>query len=831
MGKKKLKKKVTSKVTSEKQSSPLRQPFGKTEQWIGAVALIFIILFIYWGVPLLIDGKSPIGSDVIGGIGKVHQIIEYEKETGEQALWNPYVFSGMPQYHRSSSKEIALDKIIELFYDPNTNGRMGFIYYLIGALGMLFLMKHWGVSVWGSLLAAVSFIFIPSFEVLFQAGHFFKFRPIMWIPWVILSFDYYLKKGNPLSIILFITVFSTQIRTRHYQIIFYTFLFMLFIGTLYIVQQIKNKEYKIILKRIAVLFISGFIVFLLSIQSFWPAQEYAPFSIRGGTGEEESTGLDYDYATNWSLSPKEMLSFLIPNAYGGSSVIQYDGNDVPELKGQQIPGYWGEMPFTEGGDYLLSIVTFILGMIGLIEGFRKKNRLIITFSFFIVFAFLISFGCHFPLLYNLFFYYIPLFNKFRIPQMILIMIYFSFACLAGFGFKALLEIPSENRKGLLKCVIGIAVFLIFLSLIPYFMKGSFSFESIGDYRYSPQVIELIKTARYDLMKQDALRLLIIAFLCCATIGAYLKTWLNKYTISILLAILLLVDVIPVNKRYLKYLGSVKQIEQSYFAKTDTDRFLLNDQTLFRIFPLEQNTFSDNNWSYYHQSVGGYDAAKLRIYQDIIDSCIYKGPDPALPINWNIVNMLNTKYILVPQQISHPNLDLVFTDNKRGLFIYQNNGALPRAFFVDNIEIIPDKSQRLNRLNDPQFDPAHTAILEMEPTLTVENPSDQEINMTAFQPNRIELDVRTDKMGLLVLSEIYYPHGWKATIDGQKTEIYKTNHILKSIVVPEGNHRIRFEFAPVSFSASSKISGISNPLVIIILLSIGPIRSIIKRKRH
>ena len=826
MGKKKHKKKVTS----EKQSSPLWQQFGKTEQWIGAVVLLLLVLFIYWN-SLIVDGLSPIGSDVIGGIGKVHQIIEYEKETGEQALWNPYVFSGMPQYHRSSSNEITLDKIIELFYNTNTNGRMGFIYYFIGALGILFLMKYWGVPVWGSLLAAVSFIFVPYFEVLFQAGHFFKFRPIMWIPWVILSFDYYLKKGNLLSTILFIIVFSTQIRTRHYQIIFYTFLFMLFIGTSYVIGQIKNREYKRILKRIVILSVSGLIVFLLSIQSIWPAEEYTPYSIRGGTGEEGSTGLDYDYATSWSLSPKEMLSFLIPNAYGGSSVIQYNGSNVPELKGRQIPGYWGEMPFTEGGDYLLSIVTCILGMIGLIEGYRKKNKLIITFSLFIVFAFLLSFGRHFPLLYNLFFQLVPLFNKFRIPQMILIMIYFSFACLAGFGYKALLEIPSEVRKRLLKWVIGIALFLIFLSLTPYLLKGSFSFESTSDYRYSPQVVELIKSARYDLMKQDASRLLIIAFLCCATIGAYLKTWLNKTTIAILLAGLLLVDVIPVNKRYLKYLGSVEQLEQSYYAKIETDRFLLNDQTLFRIFTLEQNIFTNNNWSYYHQSAGGYDAAKLRIYQDIIDSCIYEGPDPALPINWNIVNMLNTKYILVPQQISHPNLNLVFTDNSQNMFIYQNTTALPRAFFVDDIEIIPEKSQRLNRLNDPRFDPAHTAILETEPKFEIEKPSDQEINISTFQPNHIELDARTDKMGLLVLSEIYYPHGWKATIDNQETEIYRTNHILRSIIVPEGNHQIRFEFAPESFLISAKISGISNPLVILSLLIIGPIRFLIKRKKH
>ncbi len=823
MGKKKRKKKMIQ----EKPSTPLLQQFGKTEQWIGIIILLIVLLSIYWA-PILFDGLSPVGSDVIGGMGKSHQINEYYRETGEKALWNPYIFSGMPQYYRSFSNEIALDRMIALFY--GSTGMMGLIYYFIGALGMILLMKHWGVPIWGACLAAVPFILTPQFEVWFQAGHFQKFRPIMWIPWVILSFDYFLKKGNLLSTALFIIVFSTQIRTKHYQIVFYTLLLMLFFGIGYIIQLIKNKEYKILYKRTASLVICGLAVILLSLQSFWPAQEYAPHSIRGGTGEETSTGLDYDYATSWSLAPKEMLSFLIPRAYGERSIIVYDGDDVPQLKGRQIPGYWGEMPFTEGADYFLGIVPFILGMIGLIEGFRQKNRPIVTFGFFILFAFLVSFGRHFPPLYNFFFQYVPLFNKFRIPQMILIMVYFSFACLAGFGFKTLIGIPSENRTQLLKWVIGITLFLIFLSLTPYLFKGSFSFESAGDAGYDPQVIEMLKAARYDLMKQDASRLLIIAVLTGLTIAAYLKSWLNKTVITLLLAGLLLVDLIPVNKRF-QNLGSVEQVEQSRFSKTDIDQFLQRDQSLFRIFALTQDPFQDNNWSYYYQSIGGYDAAKLRIYQDIIESCIYNGSDPALPLNWNILNMLNTKYIILPQQITHPNLDLVMSDISQNRFVYRNKGVLPRAFFVENVEIIPDKSERLQRLNDPQFNPAHTAILENEFDFSIEKPSDSEINVTDFEPNRIKLDVRTNTNGLLVLSEIYYPHGWKATIDGQETEIYKANHILRSIIVPAGSHQIHFEFRPASFFISATLSGISNALILFLVLMIGPVQYVLKRKKQ
>lgn len=823
MGKKKRKKKVTT----EKSSMPFWQKLSKTQQWIGATILLFLVLAIYFA-PLLIDGLSPTGADVVGGIGKVHQIKEFQKETGERALWNPYVFSGMPLYHRLSSNDFALDKIISIFY--NTSGRSGFVYYVIGALGMFFLTQFWRIPIWGSILASLAFVFMPHYEVLLQAGHYQKFRPIMMMPWVVLCFTYFLRRANLWSVAFFIVAFSTQVRTKHYQIIFYTMLILSFFGIAYIIQNIKRKDYAAILKRIG-LFIGAVIFSLfMSIQAIWPVRDYTPYSIRGGTGEKGSTGLDYDYATGWSLSPKEMLSLLIPNAFGGSSRITYRGNAVPRLQGRDIPGYWGDMPFYEGGDYV-GIITFIFAIIGLIAGWRQKKRIVMTLSLFIVFAFLLSFGRHFPLLYTFFFKFVPVFNKFRAPSMILTAIYFSFACLAGFGFKTIVDMPSENRKKLIKTISGLAVFLVFLALVPYLFKPLFAFEKAGEAgRYTPEVFQMIKDARYDLMKRDAMRLLVFALLGCGLLFVYLKEWIKKSIMSILLGAFLLIDLITINNRFLNNLGSIDQLERSYFAQTETDRFLLEDQTLFRIFPVEQNVFTNNNWSYYHQSVGGYSPAKLRIYQDIIESCFYRGWDTKLPINWNIINMLNTKYLIVPGEISHSDLELVHTDGTKKYFTYKNNMMLPRAYFVGNYEIIAEKADRFKRLNDPQFDPANSAILEKEPNFHIEKPVDSEARVTLYQPNRIQLDVRTDKSTLLVLSEIYYPHGWKATIDGAETEILRTNHILRSIYVPAGNHRITFEFAPKSFIISARISGISNALVYLALVVLGIVRIVQKRRK-
>ena len=819
------KKKHKKKAVEQKPPQSFWQGLSKTHQQMGAVVVLFLVLAIYFA-PMLFEGLSPTGADVIGGIGKVHQIKEFEKVTGKQALWNPYVFSGMPLYYRLSSN-ISIYKILSSFSE--TPGRLAFVFYLVGALGMFFLTQYWRVPVWGSILASLAFVLMPHYEVLLQAGHYQKFRPIMLIPWVVLCFDYFLRKANLWGLIFFVLAFSTQLLSKHYQIVVYTLLILAFLGIGYLVEAFRKKEGRSVLKRLGLFALALVFSLVLSIQSLWPAHEYTPSSIRGGTSDKQSTGLDYEYATSWSFSPRELIKLLIPNAFGGASAQPYSGDAVPQLKGRTIPGYWGDMPFTEGGDYI-GIATFVLALLGIIYGFRQRNRIVITLSLFIGFAFLLSFGRHFPLIYHVFFKTVPMFNKFRIPSMVLTAIYFSFACLAGFGFKAIFDVSPETRRRRIPIVIGMALFLVVVALTPYLFKSAFSFEKTGDAtRYTPQILDLLKEARYDLMKQDATRLLLLALLSCAAIYVYLKNWVGKQMLFVFLTALLLFDLVSVDNRFLKNLGSIEQLEASYFAKTETDRFLLNDTTHYRIFPLQQNVFTNNDWSYHHQSIGGYDPAKLRIYQDVIEECIYKGWDADLPINWNVVNMLNTKYVVTQIELTNPFLNLVHQDRAKKMLTYENRSMLPRAFFVDSIEVIPQKTQRLSRLNDPQFDPATTAILEKDPNDRPEKPGVSQVDVVLYEPNRLELRVETDRKAFLVVSEIYYPNGWQATVDGEATEIFKTNHILRSILVPVGEHKVVFRFAPRSFVVSSLVSNITNGLLYLGLVVAGVVAWMRKRK--
>ena len=779
---------------------------------IGLVVLVLIIQF----APMVFDGLSPTGTDVIGGLGKTHQVNTFEKQTGERPLWNPYIFSGLPLYHRLSAQDLGVEQIVNTVF--NTTGRRCVAYYVIGAVGFFFLAQFLGVPVWGAALGSLAFVLMPHYEVLIQAGHFQKFRPIMFLPWVVLTFLYLLKRGFWMSVALFTLAFATQVRTKHYQIVFYTILILIFLAVPYIIQRIREKEWKQLLSRIGLFSIAMILTLLMSLQVLWTVKEYTPYSIRGGSGDGTRSGLDYDYATGWSFSPEELLSLIIPDAYGRASVMTYKGDAVPQLKNQRIPGYWGGLNSTEGGDYM-GIVVVILGVIGVIAAFRKKQPHMMALTIFLPFAFLLSFGRYVPFLHRLFFEFVPYFDKFRVPSMILTVIYFCGAVLAAWGLKTLLE--SETVQKWKKPVLIIGIVLIVIALFPVLFKSAFSFEKAGEAgRYQEGVIELIKAARYDMMKQDALRMLLFSVLACGTLFFFTSERLTKLALVVILGGLLLVDMIQVDRRFLKNLNSKERLEARYFAPTPTNRFLLQDDSVYRIFPLQQDVWNNNDWSYYHQNIGGYNPAKLRAYQDVIESCVYQGWDSDLPINWNILNMLNAKYIIIPGRLDKPWLKLVNSDAESQLLTYENTQVLPRAFFVGATEVIQEHRKRLVRMNDRSFRPDSVAILEKPLDAEIAKPQVSSTRVTRFEPNRVHFEVETDVQSLLVISEIYYPKGWTAKIDGVKTEIYKTNHILRSIVVPAGSHEVTMEFAPRSYTLSSKLSALINGLILVAIAVLG-----------
>ena len=812
------KKKRRKGVQNLKESAQI--PKSGWSSWQLKVLGIGIILFVLviQHAPMVFDGLSPIGTDIIGGKGGTHQIEQFEKETGSAALWNPYVFSGMPVYYRLRLKGPFLQEIIYLFANTDKKGLNAVINYCIGGIGMFLLIQYLGVPLWGSVLAALAFVLMPHFEVLIQAGHFNKFRAIMLIPWVYYGFLRYFKTGTLLSFLLCTLFISIQLHTLHYQIIFYTFLLMLFTGIYYIIHAIRNHTLGVLSRRLGVFIIAIGVALVMKLKPIWPVEEYTPYSIRGGTGETGSKGLEFSYATGWSFSPKEMISLLIPDAYGGASVVTYRGNAVPQLNGRKIPGYWGGMPSTEGGEYV-GIITFILGVIGIVYAFRRKQGVWIAMVLFIPFALLLSFGKYAPVLFNVFFEHVPVFNKFRVPSMILVMLYFLSAVFTGLGIKALFT-KQEEQKWISSLSLGLGGFLILLALVPFLFKGLFSFERAGEAAsYGKQGMELIKAARYDLFKEDAIRLLLLAVPGCTIIWLFVRKVIPGTVAWIALSLLILIDFLTVDKRFLNNLGSLATLEASHFAATPTDRFLDEDKGIYRVLELEQDAFQNNQVSYYHQSVGGYNPAKLRIYQDVIENCIYGWAQSRIPINWHLLNMLNTRYIIAPGLLEEENVVMVFQDSRHQKVTYRNLNDLGRAWFVGTVEEITDRNQRLRRLNDPGFYPDSVAILEKQLPFSVQRPTKSQVKVTQFEPNRVGLQVSTDIQALLVISEIYYPRGWTARIDGEKTEIFKTDHILRSVIVPPGEHLVQMEFAPESYRMASVISVLADSIFMIALLAV------------
>ncbi len=779
-------------------------------------AVVFFILLIVL-YPMAFQDLRPGGVDVIGSKGSTHQRLEYQKETGKTVYWNSPVFSGMPNYHRIGGKVFSLDSIINKFLGKIIYSIIWI--YLIGFIGIFYLLRFFKLGFWESVFGGLGFIFIPHFMSLLNIGHFAKFRPIMYMPIVTFFFLSFLNKKNLLWFFGFIFAFSIQIRTQHYQIIFYQILILLFVGLYYLIKMLIDKESNRFIFKILLIIGGSLLITAMVAQPLFVTNEYTPHSIRGGTGEEESTGLDMDYATGWSMHPAELLTLVMPRFFGGTSGEIYNGNKVSQLKGRQIPGYWGHMPFTQVYDYF-GVVLFFFAIVGLILSF-KKGFIKVLFALFLLSVFL-SFGRHLPFLYSLFFQHIPFFNKFRVPSMILVVMQFIMVIWAAFGFKHILDITKENLKKVQNIILGVGASLILIGLIVLIFGSSFPLEKAGDAsQYEPQVLSMIKQARLDMLQTDALRMIIFTLLTAAIILLFIHKVIRKYIFIGAVIVILLIDLIPYVKKAEGELYDPVKLEKQHFKLKPANKAILQDTSYYRVFPITENPFNNNDWSYYHNSIGGYNAAKLRIYQDIVENCIFKGADPQVPVNWNILKMLNTKYIISSSELPQDHLEPYYYDQSNKLLVYKAKYDPQPAWFVDEVITVEDREKRFDELNDLDFDPSQTAILEEEFLLPVEKPDSSYVRTTPSF-NTMNYEIFTDKPTLFVASEIYYPPkgGWKAFVDGKEVLIYKTNHVLRSIYIDSpGKHDILFEFIPEVFKKYYTVSLIAHIFAFLCLIAV------------
>lgn len=780
-------------------------------------AILCVILFFVFK-PFIFQGLNPGGEDVVGSIGKTNFITKYQNETGETALWNPSIFSGMPAYPRLTHKILNIDLVLGLlssiFY-------WGFWYFLAGGLGIYLFMIQKNIPWYIALIMAIVFILLPDWMAQLGAGHNAKIRALMVFPSLLAAFNYFFEKKNWMSTGLFALIFTWMVRTQHFQIIFYAILLMFF---LYIVPFVKlwidNKQ-----KDASGLLIKFVIAIILTIVTssspFLTIKEYTPYSTRGGNAvvmnenEDASTksgGVSFDYATQWSLAPSEMLDFFVARFHGGYSQEIYEGKKYPQLKGRAIPGYWGEKPFN-GNFSFIGILIICFAILGFIQ--NRKNVFIIATLAFVIFTLLLSFGRHFPMLYELFFYNFPYFSKFRAPSMITNASFIGMLILAAYGIKSLIEGIKESEMKNVYFVFGGAIVLSISLLI---FKNSFDFTTARELKqYDANTLKMLKDIRLEFLSKDLVRMFIILLLGTGFIFGFIKKKIKTEFFVIIITLLIGIEVYVVTDYSMSRISmhNKEELKAKLFHSTQVTNYLEKEPKDSRAIALN-NHFQSNHYAYFYPTINGYSPIKLQLIQDVIEHNLMKA-NTSEKINWNVINMLNGKYVIAGNAMPHEFLRLVSVDKGKKELLYENLNVLPKAWFVKNIKSFETDRELVNYMNDTTFTPVSEALINIKNSqLKTEYSDGGTIELMSANPNSIELKVENKNDGFLVLSEVYYPEGWKAIIDGNETPIYRINHLLRGIEVPSGAKGIKFEFVPDTYVLSKSLVWVGNISVLLII---------------
>lgn len=832
-------------MAKSKKQTPLRvqqegsflSSLSPTKQDLLCLALLYLITLVLFRGIVFDDGAFSAGGDTANALTYARVGDEIKKNEGVDPLWMPHFFSGMPTFgnvhyvpHDVSYLQKVLVAVVDLFY-LNRTWSWFVVYYFFCGVFTFFLLRVWKLSRVAALLGAITFMLSPYGIGLAAEGHGSKLMALSYLPLVFLLTHQLFERRDVLSFGLLAAGIGTLLLTNHMQIVYYVLMVLGFYLFYHIARDVRENKMLIPTK---VLLFAGTLVIGLCISSYiyLSVYEYAQYSIRGGGTTGAKGGLTWEYATNWSFNPAELLTLLVPSFFGFSSSY------VHNWQGQQLalPLYWGTMPFNTSSVYV-GIAPIFFAVIALVY---KRNKLTLFFGLLTLLVLLMSFGKHFGIFYELLFNTLPFFDKFRAPAMVLHVIAFTFAVLGAFGLQFLVEeAGKEFDRGKLKRGLYYTLGAIGLVLLAGFVMKSSLFELFGftftreGEGYAPQIIAEFKKIRFELLWNDYIKFVLLAG---GTIGAvilYLNKTIKQATFGAAVVALVVIDLFIIDTKFIQPQPHVN-LEQG-FQPGETVTFLARQGGLFRVFPVGE-LYQETSFQYHGvQSVGGYSPAKLKIYQTVVDSCLYNGWDPSFPVNMNVVNMLNAKYIVAKGQLPPGIFPLVHTDQVRGVLTYENPRALPRAFFVGTALVANTDSEAFRLLNSPAFNPATTAILEKPLQEPIEPPdSNATASVVDFKSREIRIRANNAARSLLVLSEIYYPAGWKAFIDGKETEIYRTNSILRSVVVPAGSHEVLLTFDPATYDLGWKMTNgawiVAAACVVVGLWRIPSIRSRIGGKR-
>ena len=809
----------------------------------GAIILAFLALLMIYFNPVL-SGRVIEQEDIVQFQGMAKETRDYRAETGKEALWVGTLFSGMPAY-LTSTKYTG-----DLFYHVNRYLQFGlpqpisFIFMIF--LGFFFLLRTLNVNVYLSGVGAAAYALSSYFFIILDAGHTSKAQAIsMMAP--ILAGIFMAYRGKVLLGSAITAFFlATMISANHLQMTYYLALMILALGIFLLVDAIRNKTFPQFAKASAGLIIAALLAVGPNVARLWTTNAYAQESNRGPAvlttnDPKKDDGMDIDYALQWSYGIGETFTLLIPNYHGGASqtALERDSDTFKELRkiagqqagplGETFPTYWGDQPSTSGPVYVGAIVCFlfVLGLL-LVPGPMKWWLLTIT-----VITVMLSWGRNLQGFTELFYYNFPMYNKFRAVSMMLVVAEITFPLLGFLALNRIMEAKEKNIPELSRKIAIAAGITGGLSLLMAVLGSSFlDFQGLVDTQlaqWPDQLKDLLISHRKSMFQQDAFRSAILIAIGAGLIWLYVQGRVKNTVVYLGLGALVVIDLLSVDNRYLNDEDFVRPRRyQQTFNTTVADQEILKDTDPdYRVLNLTRNIAYDALTPYHHRSVGGYHAAKLRRYADLLErqlqpelqelsiglQALQAAPSDsilqAIFGNLDVLNMLNTRYIIYNPQA--PPL--------------RNTQPLGAAWFVQNIQEVPNPDAEMKAMDD--FDPARTAIVDTRfadqvAGFSAGSDATASIQMDSYLPNHLVYSSQSQVEQVAIFSEIYYDggNGWNAYLDGELVPHFRANYVLRGMRIPAGSHKIEFKFEPRSYLVGNQISLVMSILLILLLLGAG-----------
>ena len=801
--------------------------------------LVFAVISFAYFCPAVTEGRILSQHDSVAGIGAGQEGKEYLERTGERTRWTNSIFGGMPTYQMAPSYDSTdMLKTVENLYHLYLPTYVWYVFVML--LGFYILLRAFNFKVWMAGLGAIIWAFSSYFFIIIAAGHIWKLITLAYIPPTIAGLVL-CYRGKYLSGGLVTALFvALQIASNHVQMSYYFLFVMLFMVIAYGVMAYQQKTVPAFLKSTGVLVVAGLLGVCINLSNLYHTYEYSKESMRGkselvkeNSANQTASGLERDYITQWSYGIGETFSLLVPNVKGGASVPLAANEKAMEKANpmyrniySQLGQYWGEQPGTSGPVYVGAFVMFlfVLGLF-IVKGPMKWALLGAT-----ILSILLSWGKNFMGFTDFFIDYVPMYNKFRAVSSILVIAEFTIPLLAMMALKEVVSTPTiikERKKDFLISFGLTGGLALLFAIFPQVFFPSYvstmemnALQSIPADQLAPLLANL-EEVRMSLFTSDALRSFFFILIGVNLLLAYGIGKLKQTALIAALAVLCLVDMWSVNKRYLYDEQFVeKQVQTQGFQPTETDKMILEDESLdYRVLNLASNTFNENNTAYWHKSVGGYHAAKLRRYQEMIEehisgemSALFKavanveGDIEQLDgTGFPVVNMLNTKYFIFPLQ-GEQTLPL------------PNPHAMGNAWFVNEVQYVNNANEEIEAIHG--LNPSETAVVDKRFEAVVKpmaSDSTATIRLVAYEPNYLKYEVDSKTGGTIVFSEIYYP-GWRSSIDGQEVPHGRANYILRAMNVPAGKHEVEFSFDPVSLHVTENIATIALGLLALAALA-------------